>query len=182
MRIWHRNYYEMIVRSKEAEQKISEYIRMNPWRCVQDFGGGLRGMGNPALWNRPKMGILCSRNAPRPKSIPNQSLYLGGFHSPIEKEIFSKLLAMEKPLIWCPAWNLEKAAFAPGVRQALEANRILIMEMHNLAGNLAAAEQRNRFVIQNADTIWIPHATPGGMIDRLMRESEQTKITIPHQL
>ena len=70
MRIWHRNYYEMIVRTPEAEQKIAEYIRMNPWRCVTDFGNGMRGMGNPALWNVPKLGICCSRNAPRPKGIP----------------------------------------------------------------------------------------------------------------
>lgn len=37
-KIWHRNYYEMIVRNPEAEKRIAEYIRMNPWRCVMDFG------------------------------------------------------------------------------------------------------------------------------------------------
>ncbi len=57
-----------------AEEKIAEYIRMNPWRCVQQFGNGLRGMGNPALWNAGKLGMLCSRNAPRPKTIPKASL------------------------------------------------------------------------------------------------------------
>ncbi|MEI6421725.1 MAG: transposase, partial [Lentisphaerota bacterium] len=62
-KIWHRNYYEMIVRSEEAEQRIAEYIRMNPWRCVQELGGGLRGIGNPALWNGEKLGVLCSRGA-----------------------------------------------------------------------------------------------------------------------
>lgn len=91
-RIWHRNYYEMIVRSREAEQKIAEYIRMNPWRCVQDFGGGLRGIGNPALWNGEKLGVLCSRHAPRIGRMPSAEVYLGGWHSPKEKEMLGWLL------------------------------------------------------------------------------------------
>lgn len=103
-RIWHRNHYEMIVRTSEAEAKITEYIRMNPWRCVQALGKGLRGMGNPVLWDFPKRGVLCSRNAPQPKSIPNARVYLSGFHSPMEKEIFARLLELKKLVIWCPAW------------------------------------------------------------------------------
>lgn len=169
-RIWHRNYYEMIVRTPEAARKIAEYIRMNPWRCVADLGHGLRGMGNPALWNQPKLGVLCSRNAPPPKAVPSAAAYLGGFHSPMEKEIFSRLLEAKKPIIWCPAWGLERTAFAPGVRQALEDNRMLILEMRNRDGNLAAAEQRNRFVMNNAEKLWLPHVTPGGMLDRLLKE------------
>jgi len=174
-KVWHRNYYEMIVRSAEAEQKIAQYIRMNPWRCVQNLGGGLRGMGNPSLWNAGKLGVLCSRNAPSLKGRkmfrPDKAAaYLGGFHSPMEKEIFTKLLEHKKPLIWCPAWGLERAAFAQGVREALEENRMLILEMRNKEGDLAAAEQRNRFVLENADKLWLPHVNPGGMIDRLVRE------------
>jgi len=174
-RIWHRNYYEAIVRTPEASERIAEYIRMNPWRCVTELGNGLRGMGNPALWNQPKLGLLCSRHAPPPKTIPHAAAYLGGFHSPMEKEIFSRLMELRKPLIWCPAWGLDRAAFAPGVREALEQNRMLILEMHNRDGNLAAAERRNRFVIEMADTLWTPHVTPGGMLERLLRENKRVE-------
>ena len=167
--IWHRNYYEAIVRTPEAASRIAEYIRMNPWRCVTDLGYGLRGMGNPALWNQQKLGVLCSRNAPRPESIPNAAAYLGGFHSPMEREILAKLLEQKKPVIWCPAWGLERAGFAPGVREGLEQNRMLILEMRNREGDLAAAEQRNRFVIKEADNLWVPYASPGGMLDRLLQ-------------
>lgn len=182
VRIWHRNYYESIVRTPEAERRIAEYIRMNPWRCVQEFGHGLRGMGNPALWNMTRLGVLASRGdtcvarkwgdtwfAQIHTQIP-AAAYLGGFHSPLEKTIFTHLLAQERPLIWCPAWGLERSAYAPGVREALEQNRMLILEMRNIDGNLAAAEQRNRFVLEHAVHLWLPHVTPGGMLDRLVRE------------
>lgn len=169
-RIWHRNYYEMIVRSPEAEEKIAEYIRMNPWRCVLELGNGLRGMGNPVLWDSPKQGILCSRNAPRPKTIPKASVYLGGFHSPMEKEIMGKLLELKKPLIWCPAWGVETTSLSPVHLAALEDNRMLILEMRHRTGDLAAAEDRNRFVMEHADKLWLPYVTPGGMLDRLLVE------------
>lgn len=168
--LWHRNYYEMIVRSKEAEERIAEYIRMNPWRCVQDFGGGLRGIGNPALWNGEKLGVLCSRHAPTIGQLPKADVYLSGWHSPKEKEILDWLLRNERRVIACPAWGIEKSAFAPGVRDALEQNRMLILEMRDTSGNLAAAEQRNRFVIKHADQMFTPHVTPGGMLERLLKE------------
>jgi len=180
IRIWHRNYYEAIVHTPEAAQKIAEYIRMNPWRCVTDFGNGMRGMGNPALWNQAKLGVLCSRNAPRPKTLPSAEAYMGGFHSPMEKEIFARLLELKKPLIWCPAWGLEHAALAPSVIEALEQNRMLVLEMRNRDGNLAAAEQRNRFVMANADKLWVSHITPGGMLERLLEESEQNHLKHPY--
>ncbi len=184
-KIWHRNYYEMIVRTPEAEEKIAEYIRMNPWRCVQNFGGGLRGMGNPTLWNAEKLGVLCSRNAPRPKRIPKAAVYFSGFHSPMEKEIFYKLLELKLPMIWCPAWGLG-GKLTPEVLQALEENRMLILEMrkgetHVAQGDLASAEQRNRFVLEQADQLWLPHITPGGMIDRLVREMQVQEKMLNHE-
>jgi hypothetical protein len=167
-KIWHRNYYEMIVRTPEAEEKIGNYIRMNPWKCVQTLGNGLRGMGNPSLWNFQKVGVLCSRKgAPDLGKIPNADAYLGGFHSLPEKRILDELLERNANIILCPAWGLENVAakFLPH----LEANRMLVLEMKNRDGNLAAAEDRNRFVIQHADDIWAPCVTPGGMLDRLLK-------------
>jgi len=171
--IWHRNYYEMIVRSPEAERRIAEYIRMNPWRCVQELGGGLRGIGNPALWNGEKLGVLCSRNAPHIGRLPAADVYFGGWHSPKEKEILDWLLANGRRVIACPAWGIEDSALAPDVRKALEENRMLILEMSDASGNLAAAEARNRFVIAYADALFTPHVTPDGMLDRLLKEREK---------
>jgi putative transposase len=172
IRIWHRNYYETIVRTPEAERRIAEYIRMNPWRCVQELGGGLRGIGNPALWNGEKLGVLCSRHAPKLGRLPEAEVYFSGWHSPKEKEILDWLLKNSRRVIACPAWGIENSAFAPGVRDALEDNRMLILEMRDISGNLAAAEARNRFVMEHADAMFTPHVTPGGMLDRLLKEQK----------
>jgi REP element-mobilizing transposase RayT len=176
-RLWHRNYYEMIVRSQEAEQRIAEYIRMNPWRCVQEFGGGLRGIGNPALWSGEKLGVLCSRAAGTtratqvsPVRLPDADVYFGGWHSPKEKEMLDWLLKSGRRVIACPAWGIEGAMPALPVLEALEGNRMLILEMRDVSGNLAAAEARNRFVIEHADALFTPHITIGGMLDRLLNE------------
>lgn len=169
-KIWHRNYYEAIVRTPEAAASIRNYIRTNPWHCVTDFENGLCGMGNPALWNAEKTGVLCSRNGiPDLGKIPQAEVYLGGFHSPPEQKILDKLLKRRAKIILCPAWVLD-GAMRPDVLAALEENRMLILEMKDCKGDLAATEQRNRFVIQNANRLWIPHVTPGGMLDRLLKE------------
>jgi hypothetical protein len=87
-----------------------------------------------------------------------------------EKEILEWLLKNGRRVIACPAWGIEDPAFAPGVRAALEQNRMLILEMRDTSGNLAAAEARNRFVIQHADALCTPYVAPGGMLDRLLNE------------
>ena len=43
-------------------------------------------------------------------------------------------------------------------RAALEENRLLILELRNCDGDLAA------------EKLWLPHVTPGGILDRLIRE------------
>jgi hypothetical protein len=90
----------------------------------------------------------------------------------MEKEIFAKLLEHKAPLIWCPAWGLKgigTKSMSP-VLEALEENRMLILEMKNRDGDLAAARQRNQFVIQTAHHLWLPHIVPGGMLDQLIGE------------
>lgn len=179
--VWHRNYYEMIVRTPEAEKKIAEYIRMNPWKLVQHAayeGRTFRMIGNPALLNREKIALLCSRNAPpdildaamrRVRRAGANCCFVGGFHSPPEKSLLDALLASEARLVCCPAWGIDTLRIPAAWLPALEDNRMLILEMCNRDGNLAAAEDRNRFVLQHADKLYLPHISPGGMLDRLVR-------------
>jgi len=87
----------------------------------------------------------------------------------MERAILDQLLAAKHPVIWCPAWGLD-GTFPAAVLDALENNRMLILEMRDCSGNLAAAEQRNRFVMEHADSLWLPYVAPGGMLERLIKE------------
>ncbi len=180
IRIWHRNYYEMIVRTPDAEQNIREYIRANPWKLVQHAtheGRVYRMIGNPALLNREKIAMLCSRNCSpesldaairRAKASGPQHCFLSGFHSPPEEAILDALLHSAARIICCPAWGIDTMKIPTDWLPALEANRMLILEMRDREGDLAAAEQRNRFVLDCAERRWIPHVSRGGMLDRLV--------------
>jgi len=171
-KVWHRNYYECIVRTPEAERHIAEYIRMNPWKCIAHFGNGMRGIGNPALLNVPKTGVLCSRTVPPGcKLEPPESndVFIGGFHSPPEKEILKRLLERGDRMVCCPAWGLKGMHVPEAWLPALEANRMCILEMKNPEGDLAAARERNAFIVRCSDNLFVPHATPGGMVDGLVK-------------
>jgi hypothetical protein len=92
----------------------------------------------------------------------------------MEQEIFQKLLEDKKPVIWCPAWGVRAglvSALPPAAMTALEDNRMLILEMTARDGDLASAEARNRFVLEQADKLWLPHVSPGGMLDRLVKSA-----------
>lgn len=174
-KIWHRNYYEVIVKSADVEAKIAKYIRLNPWKCVHDFGDGLKGIGNPTLWQYEKLGVLCSRNAPRIGYIPDADVYFGGWHSPKEKAIFDWLLQQKKRVIVCPSWRISSVLQDKNRERfslliaALESNRMLILEMPNQSGDFTAAEVRNRFVIEYADKLFTPHVSKGGMLERILK-------------
>ncbi len=187
-KIWHRNYYETIVRTPEAAHNIAEYIRMNPWKLVQHGmheGQSFRMIGNPALLNHEKIGVLCSRNCPetvlqaaqdRARSATAEHCFLGGFHSLPERAILDALLQSQAKLICCPAWGIDDMRIPADWLHALEANRMLILEMPgkdhtHVAPSLAAAEERNRFVLACAEKRWTPHVSPGRMLERLLKEA-----------
>jgi len=174
-KIWHRNYYEMIVWDAEAEENISRYIRMNPWKLIMEGsfdGNPFRCIGNPNLLNLAKVGILCSRRVPRGTDLnPPEcdEVFISGFHSPPEREILSVLLERRARVICCPAWGIDLMRIPKEWLPALEGNRMMVLEISaGLAGNLASAEERNRFVLKHAERMWMPHVSSGGMLERLL--------------
>ena len=195
-RIWQRNYYDMIVRTPEAEHNIRQYIRMNPWRLVQHGTHDCRShrmIGNPALLNREKIGMLCSRNCPthvlaaaerRAEAAQSQHCFVSGFHSPPERAILDALLNSDARIICCPAWGIDTMKIPSAWLPALEANRMLILEIRkgdtHVAPSLADAEQRNRFVLDCAEKHWLPHVTQGGMLDQLITRTGDTCVAHTH--
>ena len=97
---------------------------------------------------------------------------MSGFHSPPEKAILTKLLQSNTKIICCPAWGIDSMKIPSEWLPALKQNRMMIMEMHNGAGDLAAARERNEFVIQTAEKLWVPYKSTNGMLTNLIADSE----------
>jgi len=122
--VWQRNYYERIIRNDVELDNVRNYIRMNPWKIVVHFNNGMRGIGNPRLWDFEKIGMLCSRHCPtdtletakkRASNAQAPHCLLSGFHSPPEKAILKALLQSEAKLICCPAWGIDSMKLPPGL-------------------------------------------------------------------
>jgi hypothetical protein len=137
---------------------------------------------NNHLRSRPKLGLLCSRSCPG--SVIVQTLdvvralrgtpwtVVSGFQSPTEQECLEILLRGEHPVIVCPARSVEGMRLPAKWKAAIAAGRMLVTSPFDAAvrrPTAALAEERNRYVISLADAIFIPHAAPGGTLERLCR-------------
>ncbi|MBI3786059.1 MAG: DNA-binding protein [Deltaproteobacteria bacterium] len=139
--------------------------------------------GNQALLETQKLALLCSRACPG--SIIVQTLdvvrslretpwtVVSGFQSPLEQECLAILLRGEHPAIVCPARSAKGMRISAAWNSAVSAGRMLItspFEETVRRATAALAQKRNRFVVRLADAVFIPHAAPGGSLDRLCRD------------
>lgn len=139
--------------------------------------------GNARLLQTRRLAFLCSRACPG--SIIVQALdvaralretpwtIVSGFQSPTEQECLEILLRSERPVIACPARSVEGMRIPAAWKAGIAAGRMLITSPFQKTvrrATAATAEERNRFVVSLADVVLIPHAAPGGSLDRLGRD------------
>jgi hypothetical protein len=137
-------------------------------------------LGADRLLSSRKLALLCSRACPG--SIIVQTLdvvralretpwtVVSGFQSPTEQECLEILLRGEHPVIVCPARGVEGMRIPAAWKTAIAAGRMLITSPFEKTGRratAATAEERNHFVVSLADAVFIPHASPGGNLERL---------------
>ena len=177
--IWHRNYWDVIVRDEQALAGIRKYIRENPqnYETVLNVGEP-RWAGNRKLLELPKMGFAASRGAdglPSGLAVKPGEAVLSSFLSPMEREVFRAGLERRWPLIWVKPWGLEENAGAPPVRRALEEGRLLIVSP--FADGLDAPSVRravwcNQYVLMHCGRMVVGHLNPGGMLACVLSESD----------
>ncbi len=151
---------------------------MNPVQNVTYKGQSLASLGNVALLDRSKTGLLCSRQCPadciltahtrfkRWAADPSLAI-VSGFHSPVEQECLRLLLQGRASIIHCPAREIATCRISKPWRSALDAGRMLILSpFAEKRATLNTIHRRNRLVAELSDTLIIPHATPGGRLDR----------------
>lgn len=177
--IWHRNYWDVIVRDSTALANIRHYIQANPrnYEVVMNVDEPLF-LGNKALLDMPKMGFLASRGeAIQHGRLPVKSgeAILSGFLSPMEREVFNAGLKYGKPMIWVKPWGLDEASQTAPVRKAIEEDRLLVVSP--FAGNIDAPSVRraawcNQYVLAHSGRVVVGHLNPDGMLACVLSEAE----------
>lgn len=98
---------------------------------------------------------------------------VGGFHSPLEREMLRILLRGSQPIVVCPARSIEAMRIRPEYRQPLAESRLLFLspfEPRVLHISEESSLARNRFVASLADQSFIAYAAPGSKTEAFCRE------------
>jgi len=180
--IWHRNYWDVIVRDEKALGNIRHYIRNNPrnYDAVMNVAKP-QFLGNPALLKMPKMGFLASRGKDTPHGrlpMKKGEAILSGFLSPMERAVFKASLEYKKPLIWVKPWGLADNTASAAVRLATEEGRLLIVSPFD--DNIDAPAVRraawcNQYVLAHCDRMVVGHLNPDGMLACVLSEAAPDK-------
>jgi len=175
--IWHRNYWDVIVRNAKALSNIRSYIRFNPqnYHAVMQ-GGEPRYLGNRALLKLPKLSFLASRGASeRHGKLPlrSQEAVISGFLSPMERAVFKAGLENKRSMIWVKPWGLSEGTDALLVRLAIEEGRLLVVSPFDdglEAPSVRRAAWCNQYVLAHGDRVVVGHLNPDGMLACVLSE------------
>jgi REP element-mobilizing transposase RayT len=173
-KIWHRNYYEKIVRSAKERAAIETYIRLNPARLVFLLDGAAA-FGNPAIWEMKKIGVLASGDD-TPESPPLREgwAWMSGFHSEQERSVLS---GTDAPAIRVAAVAPDHVGLTDDELRRLAAGRLLVICPFEAERTTREnALQRNRLVAQWCNKLWIPSARKGGSLETLSNEYRDKRI------
>jgi len=147
-------------------------------------------LGNTELLKLPKTAFLCSRQVPAGVVLKCYDwaiaqrdagrCIISGFHSQLEKDVMHYLLKGNQPIILVPARGLKKR-LEPELKDAINEKRLLIVTPFDEKIKRVAREtasQRNRFMAELADEIFVVYALPGGNIEKLITDISHTGKTI----
>lgn len=176
--LWHRNYWDVIVRDGQALTNIRNYIRFNPmnYHVVMNCSEP-RCLGARALLTMPALGVLSSRGENAVHgclALTSGEVILSGFLSPMERAVFKAGLANRKPMIWVKPWALEEGIDTPAIQKALQEERLLILspfaEQIN-APSVRRAAWCNQYVLAHCTRMVIGHLNPSGMLACILTEA-----------
>ena len=140
-------------------------------------------IGNLNLLIGERIGIFCSSMCPGENILrayelarslrDHEFVFIGGFHSPMEKEILRLLLRGRCRVVLCPSRAIHRIRLSTELRSAVEKNKLLVASPFAdsvRSGSSLTAEKRNQFVASLASNSLIVHASAGGKIEALAIE------------
>ena len=151
---------------------------------VELNGNFLNVLGNPDLLQGRLVGIFCSQKCPGELILKafdlarelreKQVAVIGGFHSPVEKEMLPILMRGTQPIVICLARDLESYRIPAEYKSALNVGRLLLVSPFSGKGfariTQESATLRNRLIGSLSTSILLVHAQPGGNIEKFCQE------------
>jgi predicted Rossmann fold nucleotide-binding protein DprA/Smf involved in DNA uptake len=152
-------------------------------------------LGTIALLQRQKIGLIASAQCPETlgaallkqlHDLCGEIAIVSGFHSPLEQECLTILLAKGQPTIRCVAHGLAKLSLSDLERHGLERGHHLLLSPFSASikrADKALAARRNRFVGAIADQVLIPYAAPGSKTEAIARaiiQQNKPLLTVMH--
>ena len=140
--------------------------------------------GNTSLLKREKIGFLASRRVP-PEAVMrcldwatrmrDQGVcVMGGFQSPLERDVLMFLLQGKQPVVWVLAHKLwtERSIPKP-YRELIAAGRLLVVSP--VAQTVARVDARtatirNRYILEHSEKVVFAAIDPNGALSRLIGE------------
>ena len=98
---------------------------------------------------------------------------IGGFQTPMEKECLRLLLRGSQPVVICPARSIDNMRVPRNWRAALDEHRLLVLSPFpstRRRPTVQLAAQRNSFVANLAEQVFIAHAAPGSKTENFARD------------
>ncbi len=138
--------------------------------------------GSPSIAPGPRLGLVCSVRMKGALIVsmydyatslrPEDGVVVGGFHSPMERQVLERLLTRHVPVIVVPARNPERMRIPREWRAPMDEGRLTIVSGVGGATRRPTRElalRRNLLVAALADGVLIPYATPGGAAEAVAR-------------
>ena len=140
--------------------------------------------GSPGLLDGPLLGFFCSVRSPGDAILKTYDLarelrstdltIIGGFHSPMEKELLDLLLRGTACVIVCPARGLGNMGIPKGWKKPIAEGRLLLLSFFDdriRRPTLSLANTRNNYIATLADRLLIAHAERGGKTEELCKDA-----------
>jgi predicted Rossmann fold nucleotide-binding protein DprA/Smf involved in DNA uptake len=144
-------------------------------------------IGKQDLLATPKTALFCSRQCPGEVILrlfdlarrlrTSDLTFIGGFHTPAERDFLHHLLPGSCRLIVCPARRLEGMRVPAAWQKAIAAERMLLLSPFTAESqrrqSARLAERRNELVVALADQILLLHSAPNSHTERLLSTAQQ---------
>ena len=139
-------------------------------------------LGNASLLDLPKVGFLSSRKVP-PSAVmkcydwatrmrDEGRCVMGGFQSPLEKDVLSLLLKGRQPIVWVLARKLWTPCGVPkAYRSEIDEGRLLVVSP--VAQTVRRVDEqsaaiRNRYILEHSRQVVFAALDPDGKLARLL--------------